>query len=91
MRVLLATAVSFSAVTSLCFGQAARPSPNEALFNDKIAPLLKAKCAGCHGSANPAGGLSMASLSSVLSGGKHGPALEPGDSKHSLLMQYVRG
>ena len=91
MRVLLATAVSFSAVTSLCFGQAAPSSPNEALFNDKIAPILKAKCAACHGSASPAGGLSMASLSSVLNGGKHGPALEPGDSKRSLLMQYVRG
>ena len=64
---------------------------NEALFNEKIAPLLKANCAACHGSASPAGGLSMASLSSVLTGGKHGPALEPGDSQHSLLMQYVRG
>jgi hypothetical protein len=91
MRVLLATAVSISAVTSLCFGQAARSSPNETLFNEKIAPVLKAKCAACHGSATPAGGLSMASLNSVLSGGKHGPAVEPGDSKHSLLMQYVRG
>jgi hypothetical protein len=91
MRVLLATAVSFNALTSLCFGQAAHPSPNEALFNENIAPVLKVKCAACHGPAAPAGGLSMASLSSVLNGGKHGPALEPGDSKHSLLMQYVRG
>ncbi len=91
MRVLLATAFSISAVTGLCFGQAARSVSNEALFNEKIAPLLKANCAGCHGSASPAGGLSMASLSSVLGGGKHGPALEPGDSKQSLLMQYVRG
>jgi hypothetical protein len=91
MRVVLATAFSICAVTGLCFGQAARPSPNEALFDEKIAPLLKANCAGCHGSASPAGGLSMASLNSVLGGGKHGPALEPGDSKQSLLMQYVRG
>jgi hypothetical protein len=91
MRLLLATAFSFSAVTSLCFGQAARASSNEALFNEKIAPLLKANCAACHGSTSPAGGLSMATLASVLGGGKHGPALEPGDSKQSLLMQYVRG
>ena len=33
----------------------------------------------------------MASLNSLLTGGKHGPALEPGDSKHSLIMQYVSG
>ena len=64
-----------SAVT---FGQPAASSPNEGLFNEKIAPVLKANCAGCHGAASPAGGLSMASLSSVLSGGKHGPAIEPG-------------
>ncbi len=91
MRVLFATAFFFGAVTSLCFGQAAPASSNEALFNEKIAPLLKANCAACHGSASPAGGLSMATLASVLGGGKHGPALEPGDSKQSLLMQYVRG
>src|SRR5688572_24739060 len=80
---LLAVIVLFSAVA---FGQ-----PNEELFNEKIAPVLKANCAGCHAVASPAGGLSMASLSSVLSGGKHGPAIEPGNSKQSLLMQYVRG
>ncbi len=96
MRVLLATAFALGAVTSLSFGQAARNSPNEALFNEKafsetIAPVLKTNCSGCHSGASPAGGLSVASLSSVLSGGKHGPALEPADSKRSLLMQYLRG
>ena len=85
MRVFPAIAITFSIFTGLSFGQ------NEALFNEKIAPLLKANCAACHGSASPAGRLSMASLNSLLTGGKHGPALEPGDSKQSLLMQYVRG
>jgi len=85
MRVFPAIAITFSIFTGLSFGQ------NEALFNEKIAPLLKANCAACHGSASPAGELSMASLNSLLTGGKHGPALEPGDSQHSLLMQYVRG
>ncbi len=85
MRVFPAIAITFSIFTALSFGQ------NEALFNEKIAPLLKANCAACHGSASPAGELSMASLNSLLTGGKHGPALEPGDSQHSLLMQYVRG
>src|SRR5260370_13080689 len=41
--------------------------------------------------ANPAGGLSVASLDSLLSGGKHGPAIAAGNAKGSLLLQYVRG
>ena len=88
MRVLLVVSVLGSAAA---FGQPAGSSPNEKVFNEKIAPLLQANCAQCHGSASPSGGLGMAGLSSLLSGGKHGPALEPGDSKQSLLMQYVRG
>jgi hypothetical protein len=88
MRVLLAVILLCGAVA---FGQPATSPPNEKVFSEKIAPLLQANCAQCHSTASPAGGLSMAALSSVLSGGKHGPALEPGNSKQSLLMQYVRG
>ena len=30
-------------------------------------------------------------LETLLSGGKHGPAIQPGNAKQSLLMQYLRG
>ena len=75
------------------FGQPASSSSksNDGLFLEKIAPVLQANCTGCHGGATPAGGLSMSSLSTVLGGGKHGPAMEPGNAKQSLLIQYVRG
>ena len=59
MRVLFAVILTSAAVA---FGQPAASSPNEKLFNDKIAPLLQANCAQCHGAASPAGGLSMAGL-----------------------------
>ena len=88
MRVLFAVVLTGAAVA---FGQPAGSSPNDKLFAEKIAPLLQANCAQCHGAASPGGGLAMASLSSVLTGGRHGPALDPGNSKQSLLMQYVRG
>jgi hypothetical protein len=87
MRVLL-TAIVLSAAA---FGQPAGPSQSEKIFSERIAPLLQPNCSQCHGAGSPAGGLSMAALSSVLSGGKHGPAIEPGNSKKSLLMQYIRG
>jgi cytochrome c553 len=87
MRILLVAVISVGSA----LGQPASSSPNEALFLEKIAPILKANCAACHGGASPAGGLGMAGLSSVMTGGKHGAAIEPGNSKQSLLMQYVRG
>jgi hypothetical protein len=64
---------------------------NQAVFDRRVRPILDKNCAGCHASANPSGGLSMASLDSLLTGGKHGAAIAPGDSKASLLLQYVRG
>jgi len=88
MRVLLTVLVLSSAAA---FSQPAGPSLSEKIFDDKIAPLLRANCSQCHGAGSPAGGLSMAGLSSLLTGGKHGPAIEPGNSKQSVLMQYIRG
>src|SRR4051794_37723327 len=88
MRLLIAVVLMYGAVA---FGQPAGSSANEKIFREKIAPLLDANCAKCHGAAGPAGGLSMAGLASVLTGGKHGPAVEPGNAKQSLLIQYVRG
>ena len=64
---------------------------NEAVFRDKILPILTTHCASCHGGAAPASSLSVADLSSVLNGGKHGSAITPGSSASSLLIQYVRG
>ncbi len=41
--------------------------------------------------ASPAAGLSLGSLDAALAGGKHGPAIIPGESRQSLMMQYLRG
>jgi hypothetical protein len=64
---------------------------NADLFRDRVLPMLQANCAGCHMTATPAGGLQAGSFDSVMAGGKHGPAITPGDSNQSLLLQYVRG
>jgi len=66
-------------------------SPNERIFNEQIAPVLQAKCSGCHSSTNASGGLAVTNLTTVLAGGKHGAALAPGDAKQSLVLQYLRG
>ncbi len=66
-------------------------APEDAVFRDTIEPILKANCAACHSGAQAQGGLSVANLSDVLRGGKRGPALRPGKSSESLLVQFVRG
>ncbi len=61
------------------------------IFREQIEPILKAHCAGCHTGPQAQAGLSVANLSGLLKGGKRGPALRPGHSSGSLLVQFVRG
>ncbi len=64
---------------------------NTEIFRDRVAPILTKNCASCHSVGAPASNLSVATLDALLAGGKHGPAINPGDAAHSLLLQYVRG
>jgi hypothetical protein len=81
-----------SATAALVLGAATLyASSNKDVFNQGILPVLEKHCATCHLVANPAGGLNVSSFDALLSGGKHGPAITPGDAKGSLLLQYLRG
>ena len=66
-------------------------APNESVFQDRIQPLLTQHCAACHSAAKASGGLAIASLDQLLTGGKHGRALTPGNASQSLLIQYITG
>ncbi len=79
ISVLLASAVAWAA------------EPDAVIFRDKIEPILRANCAGCHAGAQAQAGLSVANLGDLLKGGKRGAALRPGQASRSLLVQYVRG
>ncbi len=61
------------------------------IFRDRIEPVLKANCAGCHNATQAQASLSVASLADLLKGGKRGAALVPGKSSSSLLIQFLRG
>src|SRR5437762_13805130 len=78
-------------ISALAGSVFAAASNSDAVFRERIAPVLQANCASCHGGATPAGGLSVASLDNLLNGGKHGSAIIPGQASQSLLIQYVRG
>jgi len=60
-------------------------------FATEIHPILAARCAPCHSGAKPAAGLSLASRALALTGGASGPAMVPGNSGASLLIEKVSG
>ena len=64
---------------------------DEALFKDKLQPILAANCAACHTGPTAKAGLSVNSLQDLLKGGKRGPAVQPGAGKTSLLVQFAKG
>jgi hypothetical protein len=59
-------------------------------FEDKVRPLLIARCEKCHGKEKQRGGLRLDSRRAILKGGDSGPAAVPGNPDGSLLVLAVR-
>jgi cytochrome b subunit of formate dehydrogenase len=60
------------------------PEPTAGLAWEDIAPLILAKCAACHSTADMTG-LAMDTYANLMAGGKDGPVIVPGDSANSVL------
>jgi WD40 repeat protein len=58
-------------------------------FDKEIAPILTAKCAGCHSGKARRGNYDMATRAGLLGGGDSGPAIIAGKSVDSLLVQLA--
>jgi mono/diheme cytochrome c family protein len=71
----------------LCLDAAAQ-SPD---YARDVQPLIHRRCAQCHGDEAPQGGLSLLTRAGMLKGGKSGPAVVPGSSQMSLLVQHLTG
>jgi formate dehydrogenase gamma subunit len=68
-------------------GATAAPVPSGALtWDDTVGPMFQAKCTTCHG-ASALGGLNLSTYEDAMRGGESGPAIIPGDSAGSLLVQ----
>ena len=61
----------------------------ELRFEPDILPLLKAKCARCHGASEPKADLNLTNSAKVLQGGDSGPAVVPGQPETSLLYEKI--
>src|SRR5207248_2096334 len=68
---------------------AAEPNAPKEFFETRVRPVLAKNCFSCHTSSRM-GGLEMKSREALVTGGKSGPAVVPGDPDSSLLIQAVR-
>src|SRR5918995_4064235 len=64
---------------------------DDRLFRERVTPILERRCVSCHGDASPKGKLALTTAGAVRAGGDSGPALVPGDSEESLLLEMVSG
>mgnify|MGYP003337664593 FL=1 len=60
-------------------------------FSSEVRPILRRSCTGCHQPSKAKGGLDLSTHAALLRGGKHGPAVRPGDPEKSRLVQDVSG
>jgi hypothetical protein len=73
------------------FGAAAGEAPPPPDFERDVAPILQEHCASCHGADKQENLLRLDSRSEALKGGMSGPAIVPGKSGESLLVQHLTG
>ena len=73
------------------FCRAANSAPALVDFDQQIHPILATKCLPCHSAEKRSGGLSLASYTDALEGGRSGAAIKPGNSIPSLLIARITG
>ena len=77
--------------TNTAAKQVARPDADSlAFFENRIRPLLIARCVKCHGPKKAEGGLRLDSHQGLLKGSDGGRVVVPGDPKRSSLVKAVR-
>jgi hypothetical protein len=67
----------------------ARGSAGTPRFDSDIAPILKTHCIKCHGVEAKKGGLDLRTFASIMRSGDTGPAVVPGKSGESLIIEQV--
>jgi hypothetical protein len=87
---ITATVVAAASLTTSAFADGV--SSEAEFFLKRIEPILRAECYSCHSGTAAAiqGGLRLDSAPGILRGGDSGPAISPGQSDQSLLLQAIR-
>src|SRR5262245_34769704 len=67
------------------------PAAHQINSNKEIKPILETRCMKCHGRGKGKGELRIDTRETFLKGGESGPAVVPGKSEESLLIELVSG
>src|SRR5438309_5695876 len=67
------------------------PAARKIDFAKEIKPIFEASCIKCHGRGRTKGDLSIESRDTLLKGGESGPAIVPGKSAESHLIELIAG
>ena len=59
------------------------------VFSDVLLPMLKERCAECHGPDQAKGGLRVDSFAALVKGGEHGPVMIAGRGGNSSLVERM--
>lgn len=86
---LLTTVLATTAIAASQDSTAAKPA-KEISYSKEVAPILEKLCATCHNEDDEhPSQLYMDSYDQLMKGGKHGKAIQPGNSKESMLVQKM--
>lgn len=89
MKPFVTLAVSFATAVSATATPVAAQSSDD-FFESRVRPVLARQCVECHSEARTRGRLKLTTRAELLTGGKSGPAIVPGDPDASLLIKAVR-
>ena len=78
-----------SAFTIVRIGSTGITLSDEVSYARDVRPILESRCASCHMGEFVSEGLDMNTYESLLEGSENGPVIDPGDAKHSLLIEKV--
>ena len=67
------------------------PASHAVNFSKEIKPIFEASCIKCHGRGRDKGGFRIDSRDTLIKGGNDGPAIVPGKSAESHLIELVMG
>jgi mono/diheme cytochrome c family protein len=80
-----------AALTPDQLAQLPPPAGRAVHFTPDIKPILEKSCVQCHGHGRAKGGFRIETRETLLAGGDSGPAIVPGNSAESLLIELVMG
>ncbi|HYW32343.1 MAG TPA: PSD1 and planctomycete cytochrome C domain-containing protein [Gemmatimonas sp.] len=89
MKSIVALFACFATAIVAAATPVAAQSPDD-YFESRVRPVLARQCAECHSDGRVRGRLKVTTRADLLTGGKSGPAIVPGDPDASLLIKAIR-